>query len=148
MPAVFPARTASGGAVAAAEDAPAAAQDDPTPATEALTEALTGAPVASEARGEASSADEHAQRAHPRGNGRRSGGGKKALASYERKAREALRAHRLDQTIALLEQEPNISVKRLAKALKSGESTAKGLRARAFQVIAQRQRQDQQRAAQ
>ena len=143
MPAVFPARTASGGAVAAAEDAPAAAQDDPVQATEAL----TGAPVASEARSDASSADEQAQRAHPRGNGRR-GGGKKALASYERKAREALRAHRLDQTIALLEQEPNISVKRLAKALKSGESTAKGLRARAFQVIAQRQRQDQQRAAQ
>ena len=133
--------------MAAAEDAPAAAQDDPTPATEALTEALTGAPVASEARSDASSADEQAQRAHPRGNGRR-GGGKKALASYERKAREALRAHRLDQTIALLEQEPTISVKRLAKALKSGESTAKGLRARAFQVIAQRQRQDQQRAAQ
>ena len=125
MPTVFPAHAASGDAVAAAEDAPAAAQDDPAPAT-----------------GEQ---DAPAQRARPRSASRRSGGGKKALASYERKAREALRAHRLDQTIALLEQEPDISVKRLAKALKSGESTAKGLRARALQVIAQRQ---PQRAAQ
>ena len=148
MPAVFPAHAASGDAVAAAEDASVAAQDDPTPTTEQATKALagslTGAPVNGAGEG-AGAQSAPAQRARPRSASRRGGGGKRALASYERKAREALRAHRLDQTIALLEQEPDISVKRLAKALKSGESTAKGLRARALQVIAQRQ---PQRAAQ